>query len=75
MFLSEAKSGDLVEILDMHDLSNPFKQRLRVQFQRGEDLAEPEYMEKSLLCFPSGEQLPLCWLDGHYRDAKVFARF
>lgn len=67
MFLSEKKSGDLVEIIDTHELSNPFKTKLLVQFQRGEDLAEPEIMEKSELCFPSGEALPTCWLDGHYR--------
>ncbi|NRA85260.1 MAG: acetyltransferase [Gammaproteobacteria bacterium] len=67
MFLAEIVSGDLVEILDICDLSNPFKTSLLIQFQRGEDLAEPEFMDKSKLCFPSGEDLPNCWLDGHYR--------
>ena len=67
MFLSETKTGDLVEIFDTRDLSNPFKTTLLVQFQRGEDLTEPEMIEKSKLCFPSGEALPNCWLDGHYR--------
>ncbi|NRA54128.1 MAG: acetyltransferase [Gammaproteobacteria bacterium] len=67
MFLSEIKSGDLVEVFDTHDLSNPFKTALLVQFQCGEDLIDPEMIDKAKLCFPSGEALPNCWLDGHYR--------
>lgn len=74
MFLRETRSGDLVEVLDLEQLSNPFRDKVKVQYQHGEDLLEPELMAKSTLNFPSGEALPQCWLDGHYRDKQIFAR-
>ena len=72
MFLKETGSGHLVQILNMTELTNPFETLTRVQFQQGEELPDPEYIRKDLLTFPSGESLPRCWLDSHYRDDEVY---
>lgn len=74
MFLTELKSGDLVEILDLATLVNPCAEDVLAQYQHGEDLAEPERLAKSGLRFPSGEPLPRCWLDADYRDAQILRR-
>jgi len=29
---------------------------------------DPEKVEKAELLFPSGEALPKCWIDPHYKD-------
>ena len=39
MFLKEARTGDLVDVVDMASLVNPFSQHVTVQYQSGEDLA------------------------------------
>ncbi|MDO6705870.1 acetyltransferase [Photobacterium sp. 1_MG-2023] len=67
MFLKESRTGDLVDVVDMASLTNPFKRHVTVQFQSGEDLAEPVILEKQQLAFPSGEGLPECWVNGYYR--------
>ena len=75
MFLAESRTGDLVEVLDLNNLSNPCISDVQVRFQHGEEVGDPEVLAKSNLRFPSGECLPRCWLDSHYRDEKVFCRF
>lgn len=67
MFLKEAKTGDLVDVVDMESLTNPFSKNVLVQYQSGEDLAEPISIDKHSLSFPSGEELPECWVNGYYR--------
>ncbi|WP_207063081.1 acetyltransferase [Motiliproteus sp. SC1-56] len=71
MFLKESRSGHLVQVLNLTELINPFEARTQVQFQQGEDLPDPEYIRKDTLVFPSGETLPRCWLDSHYRDSEI----
>ncbi|MCG7496657.1 acetyltransferase [Vibrio sp. Of7-15] len=68
MFLKEDRTGDLVDVIDMSSLTNPFMTDVSVQFQSGEDLADPVTIDKQKLIFPSGEQLPECWLNGYYRQ-------
>ncbi|MDX1301508.1 acetyltransferase [Photobacterium sp.] len=67
MFLKETRTGDLVDVIDMGALINPFSQQVNVQYQSGEDLAEPVAIDKQNLAFPSGEELPECWINGYYR--------
>ncbi|MCW8330217.1 acetyltransferase [Photobacterium sp. SDRW27] len=67
MFLKEARTGDLVDVVDMSSLINPFSENVTVQFQSGQDLAEPVTIDKHDLAFPSGEGLPECWVNGYYR--------
>jgi hypothetical protein len=67
MFLKEIRTGDLVDVIDMGSLINPFTRQVDVQYQSGEDLADPVAIDKQSLAFPSGEQLPECWINGYYR--------
>ncbi|MDQ6987964.1 MAG: acetyltransferase [Mariprofundaceae bacterium] len=67
MFLKDKNSGDLVEVLDPKEMFDPASDAMSVRFQAGEEVGEPVNVSKSDLCFPSGESLPKCWLDTHYR--------
>lgn len=67
MFLQDKKSGGLVKILEIEELFNPVSETVRGRFQSGEEEREPESIKKVNLSFPSGENLPVCWLDSDYR--------
>ncbi len=69
MYLKHVPSGDLVEVLSLDALFDPCKERLSGRFHSGEELQDPTTFAKTDLKFPSGESLPRCWLDAHYRDA------
>lgn len=71
MFLKEKQHDDLIEVLSMGDLFDPFCTQLVGRFQRGEDPQEPQKFSKAELNFPSGEPLPRCWMDAHYRDNEL----
>ena len=71
MFLKDKSSDDLVEVLTTKDLFDPFCSSLIGRYQRGEDPQDPETFDKSSLAFPSGEALPRCWVDAHYRDNEL----
>jgi hypothetical protein len=34
-------------------------------------MQDPEKFKKTDLCFLSGEALPRCWVDAHYRDEEM----
>ncbi len=68
MFLKEKRSGHLVEILALPDLFNPNHASVSGRLHYGEEMQEPEAVSKDELTFPSGEPLPRCWTDVHYRD-------
>ena len=70
MFLQQKTTGDLVEILTLADLYNPCCQEVTGQSHAGEEIQDPYSFLKSELIFPSGESLPLCWLDSHYRKLQ-----
>jgi hypothetical protein len=67
MFLKKKSSGDLVELLEVENLYNPFKKEIFGRFHAGEEMQDPEMFLKSELIFPSGESLPQCWLDPDYQ--------
>ena len=71
MFLKDKSNDDLVEVLTIKDLFDPFCSSLIGRYQHGEELQDPEKFDKSALAFPSGEALPSCWVDAHYRDNKL----
>jgi len=71
MFLKDKSSDDLVEVLTTKDLFDPFCSSIIARYQRGEDPQDPETFNKSSLAFPSGEALPRCWVDAHYRDNEL----
>jgi hypothetical protein len=68
MLLKSKKEDGLVKIADVSELINPFKAGVMAQIQAGEEEQPPESFEKSDLIFPSGENLPQCWLDGDYQS-------
>ena len=69
MYLKDKESGDLVEVMDVHELVDPFRKGLIGRFHAGEELQDPAPFSKSQLQFPSGEALPRCWVDPNYRMA------
>ena len=67
MLLQDKQNGNLVEILDIEALFSPEKTTVKGRCQAGEEEQDPESFEKGKLIFPSGENLPQCWLDGNYK--------
>lgn len=67
MFLKDQRNGDLVEVLDLEALFDPFVSEVEGRYHAGEELQDPQGFAKSDLIFPSGEPLPRCWLDPGYR--------
>ena len=74
MYLMHKPSGDLVEVLDLGGLFDPFKDEVPGRFHAGEELQEPASFMKSELVFPSGEGLPRCWVDAHYKESALKTR-
>jgi hypothetical protein len=70
MYLRHKPSNDLVEILDLTSLFDPFQAQLQGRFHAGEELQDPAAFAKSELVFPSGESLPRCWIDPQYREKR-----
>ncbi|HIP53415.1 MAG TPA: acetyltransferase [Chromatiales bacterium] len=71
MFLKEKTTGNLVEVLSLKDLFNPLHKEIVGRYHKGEELQDPDKFEKNGLEFLSGEPLPRCWLDVHYRDDEL----
>lgn len=71
MLLKLRERNLLLEVQDINDLVNPFYDKVSGRLQRGEEQQDPEPFNKEDLCFPSGESLPLCWRDSHYRDEEL----
>lgn len=71
MFLKEKTSGDLVAVLTLQDLFDPHQVEVVGRYQQGEEVQDPEKLKKAELIFPSGEALPQCWIDPHYRDKEL----
>jgi len=67
MFLRDKSSGDLVDVLDVTALMDPNQESVSVSRHAGEERGDPMDAPKSELVFPSGEALPVCWADAHYR--------
>lgn len=73
MYLKQMRSGDLVEVIDLPGLFDPFAASVRGRLHAGEELQDPADFAKSELVFPSGEALPRCWLDPDYRAQMKIA--
>jgi hypothetical protein len=73
MLLKHRLDRILVEVLDLPELWNPFAPTVLARYLAGEELQDPELFGKADLVFPSGELLPQCWLDPHYRDQEILA--
>ncbi|BBL73415.1 acetyltransferase [Methylomagnum ishizawai] len=71
MYLKQKKDGHLVEVLGLNDLVNPIHTQVIGRLHYGEEMQEPDKFPKTELIFPSGEALPQCWMDVHYRDQEL----
>ena len=71
MFLQHKFTNDLIEILNIQELYDPCVDQVTGQNHCGEEMQDPELFRKSELVFPSGEALPHCWLDRHYRQKQL----
>jgi hypothetical protein len=69
MLLHNKEIDSLVEINDLKALINPAEGAVVAQSQSGEEEQDPEPMQKQNLIFPSGENLPRCWVDASYKNA------
>lgn len=74
MFLKEKNTGHLVEVLSLKDLFDPYNDKLVGRYHYGEEVQDPDKFAKRDLLFLSGEALPVCWTDPHYRDAEIAKR-
>ncbi len=70
MFLKDKSTGDLVEVLDLAAMVDPCRAELEGRYHAGEELQDPAPFEKKQLAFPSGEELPRCWVDVGYRGTQ-----
>ena len=68
MLLQEKETGNLVEVMDFQSLINPNESEIIIQIQAGQEEQDPESLQKKNLSFPSGEDLPICWVDANYRN-------
>lgn len=70
MLLKHKKTGSLVEVMDIRNLTDPFQPSVMGRLHSGEEQQEPERVAKSDLVFPSDEKLPRCWFDPDYKKKK-----
>ena len=57
-----------MKIVDIQELLDPTIKTVHAQEQEGQEEQETDIYQKVELVFPSGEKLPRCWLDAHYRE-------
>ncbi len=69
MFLRDKTTGDLVEVLDLAAVIDPCMEEIEGRYHAGEELQDPAKFVKGQLQFPSGEDLPRCWVDAAYRSS------
>ncbi|MCW8995201.1 MAG: acetyltransferase [Psychromonas sp.] len=70
MFFKNRYNGDIIDVISLDKLTDSYQTTVLGRYQAGEELQEPEEVNKSDLLFLSGEVLPKCWIDPHYRDDK-----
>jgi len=68
MYLKNKQNGDLVEVLDMVAMVDPCRDSVEGRYHAGEELQEAAPFRKADLSFPSGEELPRCWVDADYKS-------
>ena len=71
MLLKQRSNGHLLEVQNVHDLFNVLHNNIEACDQVGEESQDPESFRKADLIFLSGEELPRCWTDPHYRDEEL----
>lgn len=70
MLMMLKESGAMVELSSPAELWNPFVAQVHGCRPAGEEMQDQEAFAKTDLMFLSGEHLPRCWLNPHYRDEE-----
>lgn len=68
MLLRQQSTGHILAVADLEHLFSIFHDEVLARDQVGEEEQDPEPIPKSDLVFLSGEPLPRCWTDPHYRE-------
>ena len=71
MLLKEKSSGHMVEVANYINLIDLNVDEVIGRYQEGEEVQDPGKFKKLDLVFLSGEDLPRCWSDPHYRDDEL----
>ena len=71
MLLKQKSNGHMVEVENFIDLINLNIEEVIGRYQEGEEVQDPNKINKQDLIFLSGEDLPRCWSDPHYRDDEI----
>ncbi len=71
MLLKRRSDGHILEVVNLNSLFDVFSAEIVAQDHVGEEAQDPETFHKSELVFLSGEDLPRCWTDPHYRDHEL----
>jgi len=74
MLLKQRNTGHMVEVLNLIDLINLNTTEVVGRSQEGEEVQDPDKFDKTDLVFLSGEELPRCWVDPHYRDEELLRK-
>ena len=61
----------MVDVLSLVDLMDLNRDEVVGRYQEGEEQQDPQKFKKADLIFLSGEELPRCWTDPHYRDSET----
>jgi len=61
----------MIEVENFIDLINLNIEEVIGRYQEGEEVQDPNKINKQDLVFLSGEDLPRCWSDPHYRDEEI----
>jgi len=69
MLLRQRSGQHMVEVANIGDLTNLYVENVIGRFQEGEEQQDSELFNKHDLVFLSGEELPRCWTDPHYRES------
>ncbi|MBC7879766.1 MAG: acetyltransferase [Anaerolineae bacterium] len=67
MLLKHVATDSLIEVNTIEQLINPIESEILGQEQSGEEEQDSTNFLKQELIFPSGENLPRCWMDADYR--------
>ena len=70
MLLMTRSKEHMIDV-NLIDLMNMNVHIVAGRAQEGEEQQDPAMFDKSDLIFLSGEELPRCWTDPHYRDGKL----
>lgn len=71
MLLKHRLTHHMIEVLNLIDLINMNCDQVEGRYQEGEEQQDPQWFRKADLVFLSGEDLPRCWTDPHYRDSEL----